>query len=187
VFPSEPHEQLKMATEAVFKSWNGKRAVDYRNASAIPHDLGTAVNIVTMVFGNTGDHSLTGVALTRNGTTGENRIEGDFLKNAQGEDVVAGIRQTNDLLELKNEMPDIYEQFEQIARRLETHYREMQDVEFTVENGRLWMLQTRSGKRTARAAVRIAVEMAEEGLIHPGRGHPARHARTGRFLFTSPV
>jgi pyruvate,orthophosphate dikinase len=165
VFPSEPHEQLKMATEAVFKSWNGKRAVDYRNASAIPHDLGTAVNIVTMVFGNTGDHSLTGVALTRNGTTGENRIEGDFLKNAQGEDVVAGIRQTNDLLELKNEMPDIYEQFEQIARRLETHYREMQDVEFTVEDGRLWMLQTRSGKRTARAAVRIAVDMAEEGLI----------------------
>lgn len=164
-FPVEPHEQLKMAVDAVFKSWNGKRAVDYRNASAIAHDLGTAVNIVTMVFGNSGDDSLTGVALTRNGTTGENRIEGDYLKNAQGEDVVAGIRQTNDLSQLKSELPDIYAQFEQLARRLETHYREMQDVEFTVEEGKLWMLQTRSGKRTAQAAVRIAVEMAEERLI----------------------
>jgi len=164
-FPGEPHAQLKMAIDAVFKSWNGKRAVDYRNASAIPHDLGTAVNIVTMVFGNSGADSLTGVALTRNGTTGENRIEGDYLKNAQGEDVVAGIRQTNDLSQLKDETPDIYVQFEQIVKRLETHYREMQDVEFTVENGKLWMLQTRSGKRTAQAAVRIAVEMAEEKLI----------------------
>jgi pyruvate,orthophosphate dikinase len=164
-FPNEPHEQLKMAIDAVFKSWNGKRAVDYRNASAISHDLGTAVNIVTMVFGNSGDDSLTGVALTRNGTTGENRIEGDYLVNAQGEDVVAGIRQTNDLSQLKSEMPDIYAQFEKIVRRLETHYREMQDVEFTVEKGKLWMLQTRSGKRTAQAAVRIAVEMAEEKLI----------------------
>jgi pyruvate,orthophosphate dikinase len=164
-FPGEPRAQLKMAIEAVFKSWNGKRAVDYRNASAIPHDLGTAVNIVTMVFGNTGDDSLTGVALTRNGTTGKRRLEGDYLINAQGEDVVAGIRQTNDLAQLKNEMPDIYAQFEQIVKRLETHYREMQDVEFTVEKGKLWMLQTRSGKRTAQAAVRIAVEMAEEKLI----------------------
>jgi len=164
-FPGEPHEQLKMAIDAVFKSWNGKRAVDYRNASAIPHDLGTAVNIVTMVFGNSGDDCATGVALTRNGTTGENRIEGDYLINAQGEDVVAGIRQTNDLSQLKSEMPDIYAQFEQIVRRLETHYREMQDVEFTVEKGKLWMLQTRSGKRTAQAAVRIAVDMAEEKLI----------------------
>ncbi|CAB1058256.1 Pyruvate,phosphate dikinase (EC [Olavius sp. associated proteobacterium Delta 1] len=164
-FPGEPHVQLKMAIDAVFKSWNGKRAVDYRNASAIAHDLGTAVNIVSMVFGNSGDDSLTGVALTRNGTTGESRIEGDYLKNAQGEDVVAGIRQTNDLSQLKNEMPDIYAQFEQIARRLETHYREMQDVEFTVEKGKLWMLQTRSGKRTAQAAVRIAVDMAQEKLI----------------------
>ena len=164
-FPGEPHAQLKMAIEAVFKSWNGKRAVDYRNASAISHDLGTAVNIVTMVFGNSGDDSLTGVALTRNGTTGENRIEGDYLQNAQGEDVVAGIRLTNDLSQLKSETPDIYAQFEQIVRRLETHYREMQDVEFTVEKGKLWMLQTRSGKRTAQAAVRIAVDMAEEKLI----------------------
>lgn len=164
-FPGEPHAQLKMAIEAVFKSWNGKRAVDYRNASAIPHDLGTAVNIVSMVFGNFGADSLTGVALTRNGTSGENRLEGDYLDNAQGEDVVAGIRQTNDLSQLKVEAPDIYAQFEQIVRRLETHYREMQDVEFTVEKGKLWMLQTRAGKRTAQAAVRIAVEMAEEKLI----------------------
>jgi len=164
-FPGEPHVQLKMAIDAVFKSWNGKRAVDYRNASAISHDLGTAVNIVTMVFGNAGDDSLTGVALTRNGTTGENRIEGDYLNNAQGEDVVAGIRQTNDLSQLKHETPDIYAQFEQIVRRLEKHYREMQDVEFTVEKGKLWMLQTRAGKRTAQAAVRIAVEMAEKKLI----------------------
>ncbi|MFC1577466.1 pyruvate, phosphate dikinase [Thermodesulfobacteriota bacterium] len=164
-FPGEPHVQLKMAIDAVFKSWNGKRAVDYRNASAIPHNLGTAVNIVTMVFGNSGDDSLTGVALTRNGTTGENRIEGDYLVNAQGEDVVAGIRQTNDLSQLKSEVPDIYAQFEQIVKRLEKHYREMQDVEFTVEGGKLWMLQTRSGKRTAQAAVRIAAEMAEEKLI----------------------
>jgi pyruvate, orthophosphate dikinase len=164
-FPGEPYVQLKMAIDAVFKSWNGKRAVDYRNASAIPHTLGTAVNIVTMVFGNSGDDSLTGVALTRNGTTGENRIEGDYLVNAQGEDVVAGIRETNDLSQLKSETPDIYTQFEQIVKRLEKHYREMQDVEFTVEKGKLWMLQTRSGKRTAQAAVRIAVEMAEEKLI----------------------
>jgi len=164
-FPIDPHEQLKMAIDAVFKSWNGKRAIDYRNASAIPHDLGTAVNIVSMVFGNVGDDSLTGVALTRNGTTGENHIEGDYLKNAQGEDVVAGIRQTNDLMQLKDEMPDLYVEFEKIAKRLEKHYREMQDVEFTFEKGKLWMLQTRSGKRTAQAAVRIAVEMAEEKLI----------------------
>ena len=164
-FPREPYEQLKMAIDAVFKSWNGKRAVDYRNAAAIPHDLGTAVNIVSMVFGNAGDDSVTGVALTRNGTTGENRIEGDYLNNAQGEDVVAGIRQTNDLSQLKDELPGVYAQFEQIAKRLETHYRDMQDVEFTVEKGKLWMLQTRSGKRTAQAAVRIAVEMAEEKLI----------------------
>jgi pyruvate, orthophosphate dikinase len=165
-FPRKPYSQLKMAIDAVFKSWNGKRAVDYRNASAISHDLGTAVNIVTMVFGNSGEDSCTGVALTRNGTTGENQIEGDYLINAQGEDVVAGIRQTNDLGQLKCEMPDIYVQFEQIVRRLEKHYREMQDVEFTVEKGKLWMLQTRSGKRTAQAAVRIAVDMAEEKLIN---------------------
>lgn len=164
-FPTDPHEQLQMATEAVFKSWNGKRAIDYRNAAKISHNLGTAVNIQTMVFGNMGDDSATGVALTRNGTTGENQIEGDYLINAQGEDVVAGIRLTNDLRELKEEMPSVYDEFEQISHRLEKHYREMQDVEFTVEKGKLWMLQTRDGKRTAQSAVRIAIEMADDGLI----------------------
>jgi len=164
-FPTEPYAQLQMATEAVFMSWNGKRAIDYRNAAGIPHDLGTAVNIVTMVYGNLGDDSGTGVALTRSGTTGEKRIEGDYLTNAQGEDVVAGIRMTKDLSELKKEMPDVHAEFERVAFLLENHYRDMQDVEFTIEKGKLWMLQTRDGKRTSQAAVRIAVDMAEEGLI----------------------
>lgn len=164
-FPTEPYAQLQMATEAVFMSWNGKRAIDYRNAAGIDHDLGTAVNIVTMVYGNLGDDSGTGVALTRSGTTGERRIEGDYLTNAQGEDVVAGIRMTKDLNELKAEMPEVHVEFETVAALLENHYREMQDVEFTIEKGKLWMLQTRDGKRTPQAAVRIAVDMAEEGLI----------------------
>jgi pyruvate,orthophosphate dikinase len=164
-FPTEPYAQLQMAIEAVFMSWNGKRAIDYRNAAGIPHDLGTAVNIVTMVYGNLGDDSGTGVALTRSGTTGEKRIEGDYLTNAQGEDVVAGIRMTKDLSELKKEMPEVHAEFEKVAVLLENHYREMQDVEFTIEKGKLWMLQTRDGKRTSQAAVRIAIEMAEEGLI----------------------
>ncbi len=164
-FPQDPEEQLKMATEAVFKSWNGKRAVDYRNAAGIAHDLGTAVNIVTMVFGNMGDDSATGVAMTRHGSTGEPEIEGDYLINAQGEDVVAGIRQTMDIGRMAEEIPAAYAELKQIAAKLEQHYREMQDVEFTVEKGKLWMLQTRDGKRTAQAAVRIAVDMAKEGLI----------------------
>ncbi len=164
-FPTNPYDQLKMATEAVFKSWNGKRAVDYRNAAGISHDLGTAVSIVTMVFGNMGADCATGVAMTRNGSTGEKRIEGDFLINAQGEDVVAGTRITQEISELKTEMPEAYAELGRIAKTLEKHYREMQDVEFTIEKGKLWMLQTRDGKRTARASVRIAVDMAEEGLI----------------------
>ncbi len=164
-FPTDPYDQLKLATEAVFKSWNGKRAVDYRNAAGIAHDLGTAVNIQTMIFGNMGDTSATGVAMTRNASTGENNIEGDYLMNAQGEDVVAGIRITNDVQEMKTELPKAYAEFEKICKKLEIHYREMQDVEFTVENGKLWMLQTRDGKRTAQAAVRIAADMVEEGLI----------------------
>lgn len=164
-FPSDPYIQLMLATEAVFKSWNGKRAVDYRDAAGISHDLGTAVSIVTMVFGNMGEDSATGVAMTRNGSTGEKQIEGDYLTNAQGEDVVAGIRLTKDISELKEEMPEAYAEFERIAQSLEAHYREMQDVEFTIEKGKLWMLQTRDGKRTAQAAVRIAADMAEEGLI----------------------
>ena len=164
-FPTDPVEQLKLATEAVFKSWNGKRAVDYRNAAGIRHDLGTAVNICTMVFGNMGDNSATGVAMTRNASTGEKHIEGDYLMNAQGEDVVAGIRLTKDIQELKQELPEAYAEFEQICEKLEKHYRDMQDVEFTVEKAKLWMLQTRDGKRTAQSAVRIAVDMSEEGLI----------------------
>ncbi len=164
-FPMDPHDQLRMATEAVFKSWNGKRAADYRTAAGIAHDLGTAVNIVAMVFGNMGNDCATGVAMTRNGSTGENQIEGDYLPNAQGEDVVAGIRATKDLSEMKEEFPEAYHELADIARRLEAHYRDMQDVEFTIEKGKLWMLQTRDGKRTAQAAVRIAVDMVEEGLI----------------------
>ncbi len=164
-FPQDPVEQLKMATEAVFKSWNGRRAVDYRNAAGIAHDLGTAVNIVTMVFGNMGEDSATGVAMTRNGATGEPKMEGDYLINAQGEDVVAGIRMTKNIDQMAAEMPDDYAELLKIAKNLERHYRDMQDMEFTIEKGKLWMLQTRDGKRTAQAAVRIAVDMQQEGLI----------------------
>ena len=164
-FPSSPEEQLRMATVAVFDSWNGKRAHDYREAANIAHDLGTGVNVITMVYGNFGEESATGVAMSRNATTGENALEGDYLINAQGEDVVAGTRPTKPLEQLKDEMPEIYAQFDGIAKRLEHHYREMQDMEFTVERGQLWILQTRTGKRTAQAAVRIAVELADEDLI----------------------
>jgi pyruvate,orthophosphate dikinase len=164
-FPSDPYEQLRLATEAVFKSWNGKRAVDYRNAAKIPHDLGTAVNIVTMVFGNMGADSGTGVLTTRNVSDGSKTIEGDFLINAQGEDVVSGTRQAERIQAMKEKMPELYAQLEQICRQLETYYRDTQDIEFTVERGQLWMLQTRTAKRTAQAAIRIAVDMAEEGLI----------------------
>jgi pyruvate, orthophosphate dikinase len=164
-FPGDPYRQLRLATEAVFKSWNGKRAIDYRNAAKIPHDLGTAVNIQTMVFGNMGNDSATGVAMTRNATTGEKKIEGDYLINAQGEDVVAGIRITDPVENMAGTMPVAWKEFVEITQKLEKHYRNMQDVEFTVERGKLWMLQTRDGKRTAQAAVRIAVEMADEGLI----------------------
>ncbi len=163
--PEDPIQQLRLAIEAVFKSWNGKRAIDYRNAAGISHNLGTAVTIVAMVFGNMGNDSATGVAMTRNGDTGEPKLEGDFLINAQGEDVVAGTRLTKPIQELEQDMPEIYQELFNIAQKLERHYRDMQDIEFTIEQGKLWILQTRSGKRTARAAVRIAVEMAEEGLI----------------------
>jgi pyruvate,orthophosphate dikinase len=164
-FPHDPVEQLQRATEAVFNSWNGKRAIDYREAANIPHDLGTAVNIQTMVFGNTGDDSATGVFMSRDATTGAPVLEGDYLINAQGEDVVAGIRATLPILQLGDDMPEQFAELEAIARKLEKHYRNMQDMEFTVERGKLWMLQTRDGKRTAQAEVRIAADMAEEGLI----------------------
>ena len=165
VFPDDPAEQLSLAIEAVFRSWNGKRAHDYRMAAGIPHDLGTAVNIQTMVFGNMGDESATGVAMSRNATTGDPRLEGDYLTNAQGEDVVAGIRATKPMDQLSAEMPELYNEFASIAKSLEQHFRDMQDMEFTIERGKLWLLQTRDGKRTAQAAVHIAVDLAREGLI----------------------
>ena len=155
-FPQEPEEQLKLATEAVFKSWNGKRAVDYRRATNIPDDLGTAVNIVTMVFGNMGEDSGTGVAFTRDPSTGDRKMFGEYLLNAQGEDVVAGIRNAEKIDRLNTNMPKAYQEFMNITNRLEKHYRDMQDVEFTIEHGKLWMLQTRNGKRTAKASVKIA-------------------------------
>ena len=164
-FPQNPIDQLRLATEAVFKSWNGKRAFDYRNHEGIPHNLGTAVNIVTMVFGNMGNTSGTGVAFTRNPSTGEKLIYGEYLINAQGEDVVAGIRTPQKVAVMGEELPEAYAQFMDICAILEKHYRNMQDVEFTIERGKLWMLQTRNGKRTAASAIKIGVDMANEGLI----------------------
>ncbi|MFZ4849888.1 MAG: pyruvate, phosphate dikinase [Caldilinea sp.] len=164
-FPQDPYRQLEMATRAVFNSWFGKRAIDYRNATGIRHDLGTAVNIQTMVFGNMGDESATGVAFTRNPVDGTQELYGDYLINAQGEDVVAGIRNTLPIARLQKDMPAAFAQFLAIVTKLENHFQDMQDVEFTIEQGKLWMLQTRSGKRTARAAIQIAVDMANEGRI----------------------
>jgi pyruvate,orthophosphate dikinase len=164
-FPSDPTEQLRMAIEAVFASWNGKRAVDYRNAAGIPHDLGTAVNVQAMVFGNLGEHSATGVTMTRSGATGQPGLEGDYLINAQGEDVVSGTRATRPLETLAEAMPQAHAELQRTAAALEAHYRDMQDIEFTIEDAKLWLLQTRDGKRTAQAAVRIAVDLANEGLI----------------------
>jgi len=164
-FPTDPYKQLEEAIKAVFRSWNGDRAIAYRRREKIPDDLGTAVNIVTMVFGNMGADSGTGVAFTRNPATGEKGLFGDYLQNAQGEDVVAGIRTPKHINELKNDMPKIYDQLVEVADKLERHYRDMQDLEFTVERGKLWMLQTRNGKRTAQAGVKMAVDMEREGLI----------------------
>jgi len=164
-FPMDAKEQLLRAIDAVFESWNTPRAVRYRQIRGIPEDLGTAVNVQAMVFGNTGNRSCTGVAFTRNPSTGEKELYGEFLVNAQGEDVVAGIRTPSPISELKTLMPEVYEELADIARRLEQHYRDVQDIEFTVEEGRLYMLQTRTGQRTAQAAVRIAVDMVDEGLI----------------------
>ncbi|MGC7879145.1 pyruvate, phosphate dikinase, partial [Desulforudis sp. 1190] len=164
-FPQDPYEQLFLAIMAVFKSWNVDRAVVYRKVHKIPDDLGTAVNVQTMVFGNMGDDSGSGVAFTRNPSTGENKLYGEFLTNAQGEDVVAGIRTPKPIAALAEEMPEVYKQFADVCRLLEKHYREMQDIEFTVESSRLYILQTRTGKRTAQAAITIAVDMVGEGLI----------------------
>ena len=164
-FPDDPYQQLRQAIEAVFASWNNPRAFAYRDFHKLPHDLGTAVNVVTMVYGNMGDDSGTGVAFTRDPATGERRLFGEFLTNAQGEDVVAGIRTPQPIAELARAMPTVYREFEAIAERLEQHYRDTQDLEFTIERGTLYMLQTRSAKRTAAAAVKIAVDMAHEDLI----------------------
>lgn len=164
-FPQDPLKQLEFAIQAVFDSWNSKRAIDYRRRENIPDDLGTAVNIQTMVFGNMGNDSGTGVAFTRDPQTGENVMFGEYLLNAQGEDVVAGIRNTSKITGLKDEIPDAYKAFMEITRKLEDHYKEMQDVEFTIERGKLWMLQTRNGKRSAKAAIKIAYDMVNEGFI----------------------
>ena len=164
-FPEDPHEQLWNAIGAVFGSWQGQRAIRYREIEGIPHDWGTAVNVQSMVYGNMGTDCATGVAFTRNPSTGEKHLYGEFLINAQGEDVVAGTRTPEPLSELSGQMPQVYNQFQAICDQLEPHYRDMQDVEFTVQKSKLWMLQTRNGKRTGAAAVQIAVDMVAEGLI----------------------
>ena len=164
-FPEDPHEQLWNAIGAVFGSWQGQRAIRYREIEGIPHDWGTAVNVQSMVYGNMGDDCATGVAFTRDPSTGEKHLYGEFLINAQGEDVVAGTRTPQPLSELSSQMPQVYNQFQAICDQLEPHYRDMQDVEFTVQKGKLWMLQTRNGKRTGAAAVQIAVDMVAEELI----------------------
>ena len=165
-FPEDAAEQLDLAIKAVFASWFGKRAEDYRKNQGIPNDLGTAVNVVTMVFGNMGDDSGTGVAFTRDPNTGEKVLFGEYLTNAQGEDVVAGIRTAPKIAQMQTEMPEVYAEFQRIGQQLEKHYRDVQDLEFTIERGRLYMLQTRSAKRTAAAAVRIAADMVDEGTIN---------------------
>ena len=164
-FPQEPKEQLMEAVKAVFRSWDNPRANVYRRMNEIPYDWGTAVNIQSMVFGNSGDNSGTGVAFTRNPATGEKALFGEYLINAQGEDVVAGVRTPSPISKLQEEMPHVYEQFADIANRLERHYKDMQDMEFTIEDGKLYMLQTRNGKRTAAAALKVAVDLVDEGMI----------------------
>jgi pyruvate, orthophosphate dikinase len=186
-FPTDPYEQLDLAIKAVFASWFGKRANDYRNSQKIAHDLGTAVNVVTMVFGNMGDDSGTGVAFTRDPNTGEDKLFGEYLTNAQGEDVVAGIRTPSPISQLQDDMPDVYDEFNRIGRQLEQHYRNVQDLEFTIERGRLYMLQTRDAKRTAAAAVKIATDMVAEGVISKtdavGRIEPAQVDQLLRATF----
>ena len=164
-FPQDPKKQLMLAIEAVFRSWNNPRAIVYRKLNDIPGNLGTAVNIQSMVFGNMGMTSGTGVAFTRNPSTGENKLFGEYLINAQGEDVVAGIRTPQSIDTLKEEMPEMYNQFVEITHTLEAHYKDMQDIEFTIENGKLYILQTRNGKRTAKAAINVVVDLVNDGVI----------------------
>ncbi len=176
-FPQDPHEQLVMARDAVFRSWLNDRAKHYRRINNIDDMLGTAVNVQAMVFGNLGETSGTGVGFTRNPATGVKEFYGEFLMNAQGEDVVAGIRTPVPISELEKIQPEVYNQLREITTRLEKHYRDMQDFEFTIQDGRLYMLQTRNGKRTGRAAVRVAIQMVEEGLITQGRSDLPRRAQ----------
>ena len=164
-FPSDPKVQLMEAVKAVFRSWDNPRANYYRRMNDIPYSWGTAVNVQMMVFGNTGPNSGTGVAFTRNAATGEKKLFGEYLINAQGEDVVAGIRTPSPIATLEKDMPEVYKQFVEVATRLENHYKDMQDMEFTIEDGKLFMLQTRNGKRTAAAALKIAVDLVDEGMI----------------------
>jgi pyruvate,orthophosphate dikinase len=186
-FPQEVGDQLKGAIDAVFDSWNSKRAVDYRRFNKIPDDWGTAVNVMEMVFGNMGDDSGTGVAFTRNPNTGERALFGEYLTNAQGEDVVAGIRTPEKIADLAKHQPEIYEQFQAIATRLEKHYRDVQDLEFTVERGKLFMLQTRNAKRTAEAAVKIALDLVAEGLIDKKRAVAMVSAQSLDQLFHARI
>ncbi len=173
-FPEDPFEQLKMAVEAVFLSWHTPRAIVYREMNNIPDILGTAVSVQSMVFGNFGDDSGSGVAFTRNPSTGEHKFFGEYLFNAAGEDVVAGIRTPLPVEALGERMPEVYDELFKTQALLEKHYRDMQDIEFTVQEGVFYMLQTRSGKRTGRASVKIAVEMVKEGIDHRERGIDAR-------------
>jgi pyruvate, orthophosphate dikinase len=186
-FPTDPNDQLDLAIKAVFASWFGQRARDYRKFNKIADDLGTAVNVVTMVFGNMGDDSGTGVAFTRDPNTGADVLFGEYLTNAQGEDVVAGIRTPQKISEMERALPDAYTEFQRIGKQLERHYRDVQDLEFTIEKGRLYMLQTRSAKRTAAAAVRIAVDMVGDGTISKeeavGRIEPAHVEQLLRATF----
>ncbi|MBV9055922.1 MAG: pyruvate, phosphate dikinase [Candidatus Eremiobacteraeota bacterium] len=186
-FPQDVHRQLRAAIEAVFDSWNSKRAVDYRRFNRIPDDWGTAVTVMEMVFGNMGDDSGTGVAFTRNPNTGEKALFGEYLSNAQGEDVVAGIRTPEKISDLARRQPAVYAQFQEIAQRLERHYRDVQDLEFTVERGRLFMLQTRSAKRTAEAAVKIALDLVNEGLIDRRRAVAMVNAQSLDQLFHARI
>ncbi len=166
-FPQDPKEQLMGAVKAVFRSWDNPRAIVYRRMNDIPGDWGTAVNVQTMVFGNKGETSGTGVAFTRNPSTGEKGIFGEYLINAQGEDVVAGVRTPQPITQLEKDLPECYKQFMELAMKLENHFHDMQDMEFTIEEGKLYFLQTRNGKRTAPAAIQIACDLVDEGQITP--------------------
>jgi len=188
-FPTDPYEQLDLAIKAVFASWFGKRANDYRNSMKIAHDLGTAVNVVSMVFGNMGDDSGTGVAFTRDPNTGERVLYGEYLTNAQGEDVVAGIRTAPKIAQMATEMPAVYEEFQRIGQQLENHYKDVQDLEFTIERGRLFMLQTRSAKRARRWAERSSMPTSRSSGRAEARrssSSASRRRRTTSTAWPSP-